>query len=134
MTAAANMHEGPKEIYRVIDSLPAGMPVLPVGRNDTGEWLRVQANKEGWVNAAKVKCNLPVLQFPTVSPGDIPAEPTSTPTVTPVPTNTPTPTLTPSLTPTQTPTPLPVTFHPLPIGTLMIKRFPFPLLIASPTP
>ena len=44
LTAAANMHEGPKEIYRAIDSLPAGTQVLPIGRNGTGEWLRVQAN------------------------------------------------------------------------------------------
>ncbi|HEY4720331.1 MAG TPA: SH3 domain-containing protein, partial [Anaerolineae bacterium] len=102
LTAAANMHEGPKEVYRVIDSLPAGTQVLPLGRNGTGEWLRVQANKEGWVNAAAIKCKLPVLDFATISPAEIPVEPTSTPTVTPVPTDTPTPTLPPSPTPTAT--------------------------------
>jgi hypothetical protein len=92
LTAAAKMYEGPKEIYRVIDSLPAGTQVLPIGRNGTGEWLRVQANKEGWVNAAAIKCKLPVLDFATISPAEIPQEPTSTATATLVPTDTPTPT------------------------------------------
>ena len=98
------MHEGPKEVYRVIDSLPAGTQVLPVGRNTTGEWLRLQANKEGWINAAAIKCNLPILDFPIVNPGDIPAEPTSTPTPTLEPTDTPTPTPTPTRTPVPIPT------------------------------
>ena len=134
LTKAANMYEGPKETYRMIDSLPAATQVLPIGRNNTGEWLRVQANKEGWVNAAKIKCNLPVLQFPTISPGDIPAEPTSTPTATPVPTDTPKPTDTPTPTLPPSLTPLPVTFHPLPIGTLIYKPYPFPLLFPTATP
>jgi uncharacterized protein with LGFP repeats len=102
LTAAADMYEGPSNKYKVIDSLSAGLEVQPVGRNTTGEWLRVQASKEGWVNAASIKCKLAMLDFPTVSPADIPAEPTSTPTATLKPTNTPTPTKTRTPTPTAT--------------------------------
>ena len=89
LTTAADMREGPSAKYNVIDSLPAGMLVSPVGRNGTGEWLRVQANKEGWVNAAAIKCNLTILDFATISPAEIPLEPTSSPTPTATPTNPP---------------------------------------------
>jgi|GEM_PF-1729719 len=91
LRAAAKMHEGPAEVYRVIDSLPAAQAVAPVGRNATGEWLRVQATKEGWVNASAIQCSVALLQFATVSPADVPPLPTSTPSATP----TATPTVTP---------------------------------------
>ncbi len=108
MVGSAEMRTGPSGKYDVIDSLPAGMSVSPVGRNGTGEWLRVQANKEGWIPAGSVNCaNVKILGVPTVSPADIPIEPTDTPTVTPTPTNTPTPTRTPTATPTKTPTKTP---------------------------
>ena len=115
---ATEMREGPAIEYRVIDSLAAGTSVLPVGRNATGEWLRVQANREGWMDATAVKCTVPMLQFATISPAEIPPKPTSTPTLTPQPTDTPVPTSTP--TPPATPH-IVVTFKPFPIATLIFK-------------
>jgi hypothetical protein len=109
MISSADMREGPSEKYRVIDTLPAGGTVSPVGRNGTGEWLRVQANREGWIPAGSVNCaNVKVLDIPTVSPADVPPQPTDTPTITPTPTHTPQPTDTPTSTPTNTPTPKPI--------------------------
>jgi hypothetical protein len=90
--SATDMREGPAMEYRQIDSLAAGTAVLPVGRNATGEWLRVQANREGWVNATAIQCTVAMLQFATISPNEIPPAPTSTPTATPPPTDTPVPT------------------------------------------
>ena len=90
--SATDMREGPAKEYRVIDSLAAGIAVLPVGRNATGEWLRVQANREGWVNATAIQCTVAMLQFATLSPAEIPPVPTATPTATPQPTETPVPT------------------------------------------
>jgi hypothetical protein len=96
LKGAAEMREGPSDKYRVIDSLAAGVSVAPVGRNDTGEWLRVQSNREGWVMAAAIQCNVQVLAFATIAPNLIPPEPTSTPTATPPPTATPVPTAPPA--------------------------------------
>jgi hypothetical protein len=95
LQSAAEMREGPSDKYRVIDSLAAGTSVAPVGRNATGEWLRVQVNREGWVIASAIQCNVQALAFATIAPNSIPPEPTSTPTATPPPTSTPAPTNTP---------------------------------------
>lgn len=126
MTLSAEMREGPSLKYRVIDTLSAGVSVSPVGRNGTGEWLRVRANKEGWIQAGSVNCaNVQILDVPTVSPADVPPEPTDTPTITPTPTNTPVPTDTPA--PTATPKPPAtikppvVTLKPLPLATLVFQ-------------
>jgi hypothetical protein len=122
MVSSADMREGPSDKYRIIDSLPAGATVLPVGRNSTGEWLRVQANKEGWIPVSAVNCaNVKILDVPTVSPGLIPPEPTNTPTITPTPTNTPVPTETPK--PPATPTVKP------PVGPISTFVFQPPVLI-----
>ncbi len=119
LVSSADMREGPSDKYRVIDTLAAGTNVSPVSRNGTGEWLRVQANKEGWIPAGSVNCaNVKVLEIPTVSPADVPPQPTDTPTITPTPTQTPT------STPTVTPTPKPI----VPLGTLIIK----PPIIINP--
>jgi hypothetical protein len=109
MISSADMREGPSVKYRVIDLIAAGVTVSPVSRNGTGEWLRVQANKEGWIPAGSVNCaNVKILDVPTVSPADVPVEPPDTPTITLTPTNTPTNTPTPTSTPTKTPTPKPI--------------------------
>ncbi|MBI5564836.1 MAG: FHA domain-containing protein [Chloroflexi bacterium] len=121
MISSADMREGPSEKYRVIDLIAAGVTVSPVSRNGTGEWLRVQANKEGWIPAGSVNCaNVKILDIPTVSPADVPPEPTNTPTITPTPTNTPVPTDTPTPTPSPTVKPPVVTIKP-PIGTLVFQ-------------
>jgi hypothetical protein len=99
-----NLYEGPSRKYRVIDSLASGIAITPIGRNSTGEWLRIQTQKEGWAPVDAIQCAaLPPLQWPTINPGLIPLEPTDTPT----PTFTPTPTHTPTPTPTPTPAPTP---------------------------
>ncbi len=129
MVSSADMREGPSEKYRAIDTLAAGTNVSPVSRNGTGEWLRVQANKEGWIPAGSVNCaNVKVLNIPTVSPADVPPQPTDTPTITPTPTATPTSTPTPTATPTITPTPHPGTLVPFPIRTLIFRP---PVLIVT---
>lgn len=123
MISSAEMREGPSDKYRVIDNLAAGGTVSPVSRNGTGEWLRVQANKEGWIPTGSVNCaNVKILDIPTVSPADVPPEPTNTPTITPTPTNTPVPTETPK--PPATPT------VPVPVGTL--KPFPIATFVFQP--
>ncbi len=122
MISGAEMREGPSDKYRVIDNLSAGMTVSPVSRNGTGEWLRVRANKEGWIPVSAVNCaNVKILDVPTVSPADVPPEPTNTPTITPTPTNTPVPTETPK--PPATPTVKP------PVGPVATFVFQPPVLI-----
>lgn len=116
LQSAAEMHEGPSDKYGVIDALVAGTSVVPVGRNATGVWLRVQANREGWVLANEIGCSgLNILDIAIVNPADIPPEPTDTPTPMPSPTSTPVPTAVPE--PTDTPPPT------LPPAALKVERF-----------
>ena len=106
-----NLREGPGVGYAAVVPLTNGTRLDPIGRNPTGEWIKVRAaGREGWVPTNFVTCsNVPDLSvYPTVAPNLIPTlAPTPTNTVVP-PTDTPTPTGTPSPTDTPTPTPTPV--------------------------
>jgi pSer/pThr/pTyr-binding forkhead associated (FHA) protein len=107
-----NLREGPGAGYAVVVALDNGTRLDPIGRNATGDWLKVRAaGREGWVSTAFVTCsNVPDLSIyptvapnliptlaPTATPTQIPASPTPTPTPTPKPTSTATPTATPVL-------------------------------------
>lgn len=112
-----NLREGPGAGYTVVVALDNGTRLDPIGRNATGDWLKVRAaGREGWVSTAFVKCaNVADLSvYPTVAPNLIPTlapTPTNTTvpaTLTPTPTGTHAPTNTPTPTPTSTPTPTPI--------------------------
>jgi pSer/pThr/pTyr-binding forkhead associated (FHA) protein len=114
---AFNLREGPGATYAAIVPLSNGIRLDPVGRNATGEWIKVRAaGREGWVPANFVSCsNVPDLSvYPTVAPDLIPTlAPTATPTLppptaAPLPTGTTPPTNTPPPTDTPTPTATPV--------------------------
>jgi pSer/pThr/pTyr-binding forkhead associated (FHA) protein len=106
-----NLREGPGAGYAVVVALDNGTRLDPIGRNPTGDWLKVRAaGREGWVSTAFVGCtNVPDLSvYPTVAPNLIPTlAPTSTNTPVP-PTNTPPPTGTTPPTDTPTPTATPI--------------------------
>jgi pSer/pThr/pTyr-binding forkhead associated (FHA) protein len=103
-----NMREGPAVGYNIVVQLPNGTRVDPIGRNATGDWLKVRAlGREGWVATSFINCaGVPDTNiYPTVAPELIP---TLAPTPTPVPTDTPAPTATPEPTATPTPTATPL--------------------------
>ena len=101
-----NLREGPGAGYASVILLDNGTPLDPIGRNATGDWIKVDAaGREGWVSTAFVSCsNVPDLSvYPTVAPNLIPTlAPTPTPTSIPA---SATPTLTPTPKPTATDTP-----------------------------
>ena len=107
-----NLRDGPGAGYNVIVALENGTRLDPVGRNSTGDWIKVRAaGLEGWVATSFVACaNVPDLSvYPTVAPNLIPTlAPTATSTPVP-PTHTPTATSTtaPSKTPAPTASPTP---------------------------
>jgi pSer/pThr/pTyr-binding forkhead associated (FHA) protein/uncharacterized protein YraI len=108
-----NMYEGPAGGYAIVVQLDNGTRVDPLGRNSTGDWLKVRAaGREGWVATNFITCTgvADLAVYPTVNPAQIPTlAPTAT--LTPVPPtatgtsvpSTATPTNTPSPTPTATP-------------------------------
>jgi uncharacterized protein YraI len=106
-----NLREGPGAGYAVVVALDNATRLDPIGRNSTGDWLKVRAvGREGWVATSFVNCsNVPDLSvYPTVAPDLIPTlAPTPTSTTVPA-THTPTPTGTPKPTDTPTPTATPV--------------------------
>lgn len=100
--AQLNLRAGPNVFYPVVEQLPIGTLVEPVGRDATADWLRVKAlGKEGWVASDFITCGAGVAfnVFPTVDPASISPPP---------PTLTPGPTLTPSLPPPPQPSMTPV--------------------------
>jgi hypothetical protein len=103
---SVNLYAGPGENYDLVGPIPQGMFMDVTGRNESGDWLYIQAanGRIGWAPASQLEVNLTVS---SVAQGEIPPTPTpiptDTPTVTPTPVHTPTPTVTP--TPTFTPTP-----------------------------
>ncbi|MFQ5616089.1 MAG: protein kinase, partial [Anaerolineales bacterium] len=104
-----DIHEGPREEYKVFAELRKDTKVEVTGRNQKGTWWQIihpeGPDGRGWIDADDAELDTPQ-PVPEVTP---PPPPTDTPTATstPTPTKTPTPTDTPTPRPTRTPTPTP---------------------------
>ncbi len=155
-TTTLSMRAGPGMKYDRLNTYASGEAVRVLGRNATGDWLKVQApdGQQGWVATALLTLNInptvvvlieltPILRptntpastfTPTLRPTNTPAS-TFTPTLRP--TNTPASTFTPTLRPTNTPA---STFTPTlrptntPTNTLTPEPTPTNTPIPSPTP
>jgi len=63
------MRSGPGTDYEVLDRLTEGQEIDVMGRDETGEWLRISldSGEEGWVAAEFVDVGVPVEALPMVS-------------------------------------------------------------------
>jgi hypothetical protein len=99
-TLPVNVREGPSTVFHAFAALSPGESFAVTGRDNPGDWYRIEVNGvEGWVAASVTRlagdcANLEVIAVRV---------PTRTPTPTPTPTPTSTPTSTPTLTATPTP-------------------------------
>lgn len=72
-----NLRLGPDTAFEVIQKLDNGTRVIPIERESTGKWLRVQgAGREGWAQTDFIACDFDKLGIPTAIPATIPGTPT----------------------------------------------------------
>jgi hypothetical protein len=80
-----NLRSGPGLEYDVTGNLPLGSEVKAIGRNETGDWLKVSTDQgDGWVAAQYVDLNVPVGSLPLAAevPSTAVPEATDTPALT----------------------------------------------------
>lgn len=81
-----NVRSGPGASYRVVGKAADGETLAAVGRNDTGNWVRVARadlpGGEGWVAAAYVVLDQPIDLLPVVAADAAPAATASAPAAT----------------------------------------------------
>ena len=63
--ASINVRAGPGTDARVVGGLKRGAEVQVLGRNATGDWLKIE-RPSGWVFAELVACSVPVASLPVV--------------------------------------------------------------------
>jgi hypothetical protein len=129
LSRAAGVRKGPGFEYAVIDNLPSGSQVQPIGRDGNGTWLDVaygrNFDQSGWIPAESTDFqDTASLALPVVSTAT--PLPTATLTQVAMATPTPPPGTTPAATPTNTPrpvsesvTPTSLTLTPTPSGPLI---------------
>lgn len=107
------VRSGPGTEYEVVARLEEGDIVVVLGKNGSGDWLKILLpdGEEGWVATEFVEITVGVEAVATV---ETPPPPSRSPTPAETPTDTPTPTLTPTPTKTPTTTPTPFPTYPAP--------------------
>jgi len=65
-----NLRSGPGTGYAALGLLYEGDELKILGRLPTAEWLKVTTRDglEGWIYAAFVEANVPIIAIPTITP------------------------------------------------------------------